>query len=241
MITFIGTGHIFDLSEPIMFIIKQIWPDAVLVELDESRYTAMTVADNGEKNRHRSIDVPWIYRSTAKYQDRMSKEYGSSNVGSEMLTAVNTGKLVGARIGFIDSNAGDVMNEIWKEMSRRERLRYSISTFRDRVSGKKEIEKTVDDFSRNEEEMIADMRKKYPTLVAKLIDERNEHMAGKIRKYISECRNIVVVVGDAHVEGLSSYFKEFEVRKIRLADLLDRDRMDAVRSALWNRDEKDEG
>ena len=31
MITIIGTGHVFRLSEPIMFLIKHIWPQAVLV------------------------------------------------------------------------------------------------------------------------------------------------------------------------------------------------------------------
>lgn len=239
MITFIGTGHIFDLTEPIMFIIKQIWPDAVLVELDEARYNAMTMSQE-EQGNYKTADVPWIYRSTAKYQDRMAKEYGSSNVGGEMLTAINTGKLVGAKIGFIDSNAGNVMNDVWKDMSHKERFRYTVSTFKDRISGKKEIDKTIEDFSKNEEEMIADMRKKYPTLVAKLIDERNEHMTSRIREYLFDCKNIVVVVGDAHVEGISSSFKEFEVRKIRLADILDNDKMDAIRSMLWKGDEKNE-
>ena len=239
MITFIGTGHIFDLTEPIMFIIKQIWPDAVLVELDEARYNAMTMGKE-ERGNHEMAEVPWIYRSTAKYQDRMAKEYGSSNVGGEMLTAINTGKLVGAKIGFIDSNAGNVMNDVWKDMSHRERLSYTVSTFKDRISGKKEVDKTIKDFSKNEEEMISDMRKKYPTLVAKLIDERNEYMTGRIREYLSDCKNIVVVVGDAHVEGISSSFKEFKVRKIRLADLLDKDKMDAIRSMLWKGDEMNE-
>ena len=38
MITVIGTGHVFDLAEPVAFIVQHTWPDAVLIELDKSRY-----------------------------------------------------------------------------------------------------------------------------------------------------------------------------------------------------------
>ena len=42
MITVIGTGHVFgNLSEQIMFLVKQIWPQAVLVELDMARCTSI--------------------------------------------------------------------------------------------------------------------------------------------------------------------------------------------------------
>ena len=36
MITIIGTGHVFNLAEPVSFIVKNTWPDAVLIELDMS-------------------------------------------------------------------------------------------------------------------------------------------------------------------------------------------------------------
>ena len=39
MITIIGTGHVFNLAEPVAFIVQHTWPDAVLIELDMGRYT----------------------------------------------------------------------------------------------------------------------------------------------------------------------------------------------------------
>ncbi len=240
MITIIGTGHVFDISEPMMFFVKHIWPDAVLVELDVTRFNAMTAASQEKKDGEASEeaqkndkDVPWIYRSTAKYQKKMAGDYGS-NVGAEMLTAVNTGKLIGAEIGFIDSNAANVMNEVWSEMPFGEKARYTMSSLKDRVSGKKEVDRTVEEFSKNEDAMMADMRRKYPTLVRKLIDERNDHMAKEIASYADRLNNIVVVVGDAHVEGLAELLKGREIRKIRLQDILNKDRLDAVRRELWN-------
>ena len=50
MITIIGTGHVFNLAEPVSFIVKNTWPDAVLIELDVSRYNALMKAqDEGAK------------------------------------------------------------------------------------------------------------------------------------------------------------------------------------------------
>ena len=50
MITIIGTGHVFNLAEPVSFIVKNTWPDAVLIELDMSRYNSLMKAqDEGAK------------------------------------------------------------------------------------------------------------------------------------------------------------------------------------------------
>ena len=49
--------------------------------------------------------------------------------------------------------------------------------------------------------------------------------------------NIVVVVGDGHVEGICALLKDPVIRKIRLADLLDKERMDSVRNMVYKGDE----
>ena len=77
------------------------------------------------------------------------------------------------------------------------------------------------------------MRRKYPTLVRKLIDERNQHMAEQILEAAKTHSNMVVIVGDAHVEGICRLLGDAQVRKVRLADLMDRERMDRVRDMIW--------
>ncbi|MGN1045088.1 MAG: conjugal transfer protein TraB, partial [Candidatus Methanomethylophilaceae archaeon] len=173
MITIIGTGHVFRLSEPIMFLIKHIWPQAVLVELDYDRFMMMTGQAEPPADAPPVKDnAPWIYRRTAKYQMRMAQEHGS-DVGSELITAALIGRQIGAEVGFIDDSAAEVMNEMWAEMSFFERTRYSLSTYAGRFRRNGSVDKVVDEFGKDEEAMIADMRRKYPTLVRKLIDERN--------------------------------------------------------------------
>lgn len=237
MITIIGTGHVFNLAEPVSFIVKNTWPDAVLVELDVSRYNHLMNAQSNGGKAEDDPEMSAIYKQTAKYQQRLSEENGTQ-VGGEFLAAINTGKLAGADIIPIDTNAMQVMNEMWDEMSFGERLRYRMSGISDSIGGTKKVEAVQSSFARDEEGYIEGMRRKYPTLVRKLIDERNVHMAEQINKASETHSNMVVVVGDAHVEGISRLLKDPEVRKIRLADLMDRDRMDRVRSMVWKGEER---
>ena len=232
MITIIGTGHVFNLAEPVSFIVKNTWPDAVLIELDKARYESMMNDYNGVKPQGEQQMSP-IYANTAKYQQKMSEQSGSK-LGSEFLAAVNTGKLLGAAIIPIDTDAMRVMNEMWDEMSAGEKLRYRLSGFKDSFGGIKRVEKVHKEFASNENDYVEDMRKRYPTLVRKLIDERNVYMADQINALSDTYSNMVVVVGDAHVEGLCKLLKDEHIRKIRLSDIMDRDRMNKIRQMVWD-------
>ena len=232
MITIIGTGHVFNLAEPVSFIVKNTWPDAVLIELDKARYQAMMDDYNGVKPKE-DQKMSTIYANTAKYQQRMSEQSGSQ-LGSEFLAAVNTGKLVNAAIIPIDTDAMRVMNEMWDEMSAGERLRYRLSSFKDSFGGIHKVQSTHKKFADNETDYVESMRKRYPTLVRKLIDERNVYMAQQINEHSKKYSNMVVVVGDAHVEGICELLEDGQIRKIRLNDIMDRDKMKRIRQMIWD-------
>ena len=231
MITLVGTGHVFNLAEPVAFIVKNTWPDAVLVELDMGRMRAITESSDGPEPEDRG-EGSAIYRQTSRYQQRMSEEHGAK-LGGEFLAAINAGKLAGAAIIPIDTDARNVLDEMWAEMSFKERVRYRISGISDSIGGKKKVAAVQKSFASDEDANIEGMRRRYPTLVRKLIDERNAHMAEQIRDAASEYSNIVVIIGDAHVEGIARLLDRDDVRKIRLADLMDRERMDKVRDMIW--------
>lgn len=232
MITIVGTGHVFNLAEPVAFIVKNTWPDAVLLELDKGRLDAMTRDSEGRPPDGEAPEPSPIYMQTARYQQRMSEEHGAK-LGGEFLAAINAGKLAGAEILTIDTDAMRVMDEMWREMSASERIRYRLSGISDSIGGKRKVASVQRSLAENEVDYVENMRRKYPTMVRKLIDERNEHMATQIREAAGRFQNMVVIVGDAHVEGISALLDGLEVRKIRLADLMDRERMDAVRDMIW--------
>ncbi len=232
MITIVGTGHVFNLAEPVSFIVKNTWPDAVLIELDKGRYEAMMNDFNGVKPKENQENSP-IFESTSRYQQKMSEQNGTK-LGGEFLAAVNTGKLLNADIIPIDTNAQQVLNEMWEEMSFSERTRYRLSSFKDSIGGTKKVKTTHQKFAANEDEYIESMRKRYPTLVRKLIDERNVYMADQINELSNRYSNMVIVVGDAHVEGICRLLKEEHIRKIRLSDLMDREKMTKIRQMIWD-------
>jgi len=236
MITIIGTIHVVDIAEQVMFLIKHIWPQAVLVELDVTRYDAM----NGDiaKTTIERADAPWILRHTSNYQEKAAAGNRSA-VGKEMLTAVQTGRLVGAEIGFIDDSAADTIKRAWDQMPFGERLRYSLSAIRDRFRGQKDIQRIIDD-SEYSDQAMQQMRRHYPNLVRVLVDERNRKMADQILGYCDRFDEIVVVVGDAHAEGIAELLSDKDIRVIRLADILHKERLDAVKSSVWNYGERKE-
>lgn len=224
MITIIGVGHIYNLSEQIAFIIRHSWPDAVLVELDEARFNVMTDPDA------KSGDSPKVYKKAAEYQ-RKAAESNNTTTGAELITAVHAGRMIGADVHFIDKNAGNIMERMWNEMSMGERMRYRMSGFRDRFSRGRDV---LEEFSEDEDRVIEDMRKRFPTFVRIVIDERNEHMAERIDKVSKNYENLIVVIGDGHVEKVSKMISSDDIRKIRLKELMNRERMDEIRRELWN-------
>jgi len=231
MITMIGTGHVFRIAEQVSFIVKYTWPDAVLVELDERRYVALT-NDSGEKRSSESHSK--LYRESAEYQNKISEKNGSKP-GGELLAAILTGKVVGAEIICIDKDAEQIMKEVEEGMSIIERSRYSLSTVTDLLFGRSRVNVAHRSFADNEETYINKMRKRFPTLVKKLIDERNVYMADKIREASEKYNNIIVVVGDAHVRGICELLDGIKIDTIRLAEMMDQKSMDEIKNRIWNR------
>jgi pheromone shutdown protein TraB len=228
MITLVGISHVLRIAEPVTFIVKNIWPDAVLVELDASRYNY--IASSPEQQER--MENP-AFRKASEAQKRMAEEHGSQ-AGAEFIAAIETGKMIGAAIEFIDIDAAKMMGDAWKEMPFIERMRFRLSMLGDRLRPKKSAGRIQKRYADDEEEYSRWMRKKYPTLVRKVIDERDVHMAGKIREASEKYENIVAVIGDGHIEGITKILADESIRKIRLKTLMDKESMNALRAELWS-------
>ncbi len=251
MLTIIGTGHVFRISEAVSFLTRQSWPDAVCVELDIVRFHALT-GDNEALRKdliERGVDpdmppeermkhAPAIYRKSAKYQEKVSKQNNVS-AGVDMVAAIGAAKSVDAQIFCIDLDGQASLTRMWNEMPRKERLRYQMSSVADNLFKRSRVEKTQKDYSKDQVAYIEGMRKKYPTLVRVLIDERNEHMANEIAKVCSCHEQVVAVVGDGHVDGILRLLPELgEVRVVRLAELMDPEKLNTIKNDFWEASEQ---
>src|SRR4030043_947073 len=89
MITLIGVGHVFAISENVKEIIRSKRPEVVCLELDAARYNALVQKDH-------SRAVPLQYRLLAHFPKRMAGKV-RTEVGDEMMAAAGAAQEVGAR------------------------------------------------------------------------------------------------------------------------------------------------
>lgn len=232
MLLIIGTGHVFRIEEPIRFIIKHFWPDAVLVELDEKRYQVMDGTYEHPKDA-KPIKIPRMVKRIGKNQDRTSAQFGA-HTGFELLEACKTGESSGAEVILMDGDAVEYLVRMWNEMSFTEKLRWKFSGLKNRFTSKKATDKIQKNFALYEKEHMESLRKRYPTMMRILHDERNENMAKEIMKASERHEKMVAVVGDAHVSGLIELLPDdMEIRTIRLAEIRDDEKISKIMADIW--------
>jgi len=211
MITLIGVGHVFVISENIRELIRSRRPEVVCIELDPARYRALL--EKAESTR-----VPIQYRLLAYVQKRMASKFGSE-VGDEMLAAAKAAGEVGAKVALIDMDAGQVFARLWKRMSFGEKMRMFGGAFLGLFMTKQKVEKEMEKYESHEAQYIEVLGEGFPAVKEVLIDDRNKHMAQQISTIVATHPSVVVVVGDGHVPGLLEALKPLEVETIRLKDL----------------------
>jgi len=221
MITLIGTGHVFNLSQALLNIFDDKQPEILCVELDKQRFNALMMKKNdpeGFKNAQKNL--PAIYKMLSRFQESMANEYGVT-AGEEMITTINYAQSHQLPVAFIDMNAQRLFSRMLKSMSFREKLRMMFSGFGGLFVSKKRVEKELGKLEGNFDSYIDQIGKKFPTIKRVLIDERNEHMAQQLKMATEQHEKIIAVIGDGHVPGISKILqkKELEFEAIRLSEL----------------------
>lgn len=211
MITIIGVGHVFQLSENIRSIIREKRPEVVCIELDQARYRALQDPSTRGK-------APIQYRVLAYVQKRMADMFGSE-VGSEMLAAVSAANEVGAKVALIDMDAAKMFASLWGRMSFKERARLIGGSLVGLIMTKEKVEKEMERYEEHEEMYLETLGAGFPTVKQILIDDRNVYMAKNISSIAAEHSSVVAVVGDGHISGLLEALKPLEVETVRLKDL----------------------
>lgn len=221
MITLIGTGHVFNLSHALIDIFDEKQPDILCVELDTQRYEALMLKQRDPKAyEDAGKNLPFIYRLLAKFQDDMAKQYGVS-AGDEMLTTINYAQSHQLPLAFIDMNAQNLFSKMLRSMSLSEKFKIIFSGFGSLFVNKKRVESELKKIEENFDTYIEEIGKKFPTIKRVLIDERNLYMVQQIVSAGEKYPNLIAIVGDGHIPGLTQLLNKknvtFEI--IRLSEL----------------------
>ncbi|MEM3444966.1 MAG: TraB domain-containing protein [Thermoplasmata archaeon] len=231
MIVLIGVGHVFAISERVMQEIFSVKPEVVCVELDPSRAEAL-LSKNEKKGGDRAL--PLIYQMLALFQRVIARKF-ETEPGLEMLAAIQAAKEVNAKLEFIDIDAVTIAERIWREMSFVERTKLVAMLFFGMFMSTKKVEKSIEEFIDSEGEIIEEFGKQFPTLKKILIEDRNNYMAWRIAMAAREYTNIVCVVGEGHIEGLSRKLSARNIphRIVSLKQLLAETNAEFTWSWVW--------
>ncbi len=227
MITLIGTGHVFNLSDSLLEIFDEKNPDILCVELDKQRFNAMMMKQKDPgKYKEQSKKQPMIYKMLSRFQNSMAEEYGVI-AGQEMLTTINYAQSHQKPIGFIDMDARFMFSKMLKEMTIREKIKLVLSGFGGFFVSKKRVEKELDKIQDNFDYYMGEIGKKFPTIKKILIDERNQYMKNKLVNANEEFEKVIAVVGDGHIPGLADLLdkEEIEYETIRLKEIRNKEKV----------------
>jgi pheromone shutdown protein TraB len=215
MITLIGVGHVFAISENVKKLILERRPDIVCLELDATRFNALMQKRAGVSD---SRAVPLQYRLLAYLQKRMAAQFGTE-VGDEMLAGATAAEELGARLALVDMDASKVFSQLWRRMSFRERLTLFTGAFAGLFISRKRVEEEMERYETQGDQYLELLTEGFPALKEVLIDDRNKFMAGRILALTGEYKTIVAVVGDGHIPGLIPLLGQTELEVIRLKDV----------------------
>jgi pheromone shutdown protein TraB len=226
MIILLGVGHVFDIANQVKGLIEKEHPDAVCVELDRARYHALQNPGGKPSGR-------LTYRLLAKMQKRLAHQYGGE-VGAEMLAATQAAQSIGAAVLLIDVDANETFTRLNQEMPFIEKLKLGFSALSSLFVSRKRIEEEVDSFEENGDVYLQGMQEQFPTLKKILLDDRNALMAKRIDAAASRYPVVLAVIGDGHVEGITSLLDRDDIRVYRLKDIRSDGQSSSPRQVLSN-------
>ena len=205
----VGTAHVLEESKKeVEQVIKAIKPDAVCVELCESRYKSLK-----DKNKWKNLDIIKVIKQgkgfllfanmvLSAFQKRIGMDMKSSP-GEEMIKAIEIAENEGIEIILADRDINVTLKRAW-----------SLSTFKDKM---KILEILIESIFTNEKiekedidklmeggdvfnEVISLFSSQLPGVKKVFIDERDSYLANKIINAKGE--RIVAVIGKGHLQGI---------------------------------------
>ena len=201
-IVLLGSAHVVDLDAALRRALSDRPLDAIALELDEERATAL-LAPGGPPAGGRG--GPLILRLWGGLQRRLGQEIGGGPPGAEMRTAAAIAKERGLRILLIDDPIRETLGRLLRSISVRERLGLAVGAIVGLVLPTRVVEDQLDRYQEAPTPFLEEVRRQYPSVARVLLDDRNEHMADRLTMARrSGLGRIAAVVGDAHVPGLEA-------------------------------------
>ena len=212
----IGTAHVSQPSvEEVRKAILDGEPDLVAVELDPKRYYNLMNEKNGVTEENKKPKMSEIIKGNnltlflvsaflSYFQKKIGDDLGVKP-GAEMMVAIETAELVGAKITLIDRDIQITLQRALNQMSLCEKLKFFYGILGSFFSKDDELE---DLESIKEGDTLAEVMEYFQEMSPKayevLVKERDAYMAQML---INLEGDVVAVVGAGHQEGIQHYLE----------------------------------
>jgi pheromone shutdown protein TraB len=197
----VGVAHVVDLEAPLRAVLGTRVLDGIAVELDAERAEAL-LAEGAPRRRSGG---PLFARLWSRVQLRLGDEIGGGPPGGEMRVAARVAKERGLPLFLIDDPIRATLLNLVRAMPFKERVQLLVGAFVGLFVPARVVRREMDRYANEPEAYTDELRRASPTLAHVLLDERNEHMAERLRQLRARgYGRIAVVIGDAHRTGLGS-------------------------------------
>jgi pheromone shutdown protein TraB len=188
-------------------VVRETKPDVVAVELDRDRYQQLMSPSDSDETlplRMTGDSAQDLMQQLAVLEKSLGEMTGS-NVGDEMLAAIEEGRAVGAKIALVDrpmqATVQAMMRVPLNEL-------YGLTNILPDAA--KDIEgggaKDILEMLKEEgaiEDIMKQFQEEFPGLTKVLIQERDEYVAKALHFILNDTKGkIVAVLGAGHIQGV---------------------------------------
>lgn len=226
--TLLGTAHVSKASvDAVQQAIDSHPYDAVAVELDTQRLQALSDPDALAK-----LDLVQVIRqgrvalfaanlALAAYQRRLAEQLGIEP-GAELKRAVAAARERGMAVHLIDREVGLTFKRASAKLGLLGKIKLGTSLLGGLLASEHVGEAEIEQLKQGDmlEASFGEFARESPALFEAVIAERDRYMAACLRQCAGQARDVLVVVGAGHLQGLARHLAQ------------DRDDPAAVRAEL---------
>lgn len=223
----IGTSHIAKQSvNEIKEAIQEGKPDLIALELDTQRAIAIFQKEKTKIGlaQIKMIGVKgYLFAKIGQYVQQKLGKMVRVAPGSEMKTALTLAKQNDIKVALIDQPIQITLKKFSQRLTWKEKFRFLTDAIKGLIFPKKQLQELgLNKFDLRKvpkKEFIIKMMKmlqqRYPSIYKTLVADRNKYMVKKLVKLLREYsdKNILVIVGAGHVEGMNELLLKVDVVK----------------------------
>jgi pheromone shutdown-related protein TraB len=212
----LGTAHVSRESvADVEAIVAAVRPETICVELCPARLQALT-----RRDAWRNMDIVQIIRkrqavfllaqlALSSFYRQLGDRLGVEP-GAEMLAGVTLAEEIGARLVAADRPIDITLKRVWRNLGWWQKLKMSAHLLAGIISSESVDEKTIEELKEKDQldHALDAVGSEFPEVKRRLIDERDQYLAEKIRR--APGKTIVAVVGAGHVAGIVRHLPEVQ-------------------------------